>query len=399
MRKNKSQKGITIVSLIITIIILLILAVVAIGPVQNDGILIHTEEAREKTEVEEIKESIQIDILEAQAQNYGDISEDKLNSILSKYGEVIEEGENKIISTDNGYSIKVSDIYNGTLIVEGKSVAELYDGVNEPNDEKYNEDAMHIGDYVNYTAGNWEEDNQAPLPKDQFAFGGYTSGQSRDTNGEGSFKKTSSGVTYGEGKYEGWRIWDISNDKKTITLISAGCPEVYYFPSGTNHGYISEFIMSGTINSNAQDTSIGDMYTTRDWSMYENESQYAILTNNTTQNARAMRKSDLDMWYGKYIDNTINDSYNITRFPANTENKLISTVENGFYYWLACAGNSDALNYVTPKYYNVGSGGSGDTRGVRVLVTLSSKVKFEEVPEKVEQDGFSYNKWIIKRIL
>ena len=43
MKKTKAQKGITLIALIITIVVLLILAAVAIGSIQNDGILSYTE--------------------------------------------------------------------------------------------------------------------------------------------------------------------------------------------------------------------------------------------------------------------------------------------------------------------------------------------------------------------
>ena len=48
MKKTKTEKGITLVALIITIIVLLILAVVAIGVVTGDGILFHAKDASTK---------------------------------------------------------------------------------------------------------------------------------------------------------------------------------------------------------------------------------------------------------------------------------------------------------------------------------------------------------------
>jgi len=51
MNKSKSQKGITLIALIITIIVLLILAVVTIGAVQNDGIIQHAKNSRQEYEL------------------------------------------------------------------------------------------------------------------------------------------------------------------------------------------------------------------------------------------------------------------------------------------------------------------------------------------------------------
>ena len=48
MKRTKTEKGITLIALIITVIILLILAVVARGAVQNDGIIQHAKNARDE---------------------------------------------------------------------------------------------------------------------------------------------------------------------------------------------------------------------------------------------------------------------------------------------------------------------------------------------------------------
>lgn len=57
MKRNKTQKGITLVALIITIIVLLILAVVAIRAVQGDGIIGHAKNAREQYEQKAAEEN------------------------------------------------------------------------------------------------------------------------------------------------------------------------------------------------------------------------------------------------------------------------------------------------------------------------------------------------------
>ena len=48
MKKNKQEKGITLIALIITIVVLLILASVAISSIQNDGLLSYAENAANK---------------------------------------------------------------------------------------------------------------------------------------------------------------------------------------------------------------------------------------------------------------------------------------------------------------------------------------------------------------
>ena len=390
----KSQKAITLIALVITIIVLLILAAISIATLTGEnGILTQADNAKTKTKIADVIERAKTDILGVKAENGGNISESQLNEICEKYGTISGNGEDKILTTNDGYVIKVSDIYSGTLTGGGKIISDLYDGYNDPTDTgNYNENAMHIGDYVNYTAGIWTETKEPPTSSTPFTFGGYTSGQSIDTNATGSYTYTSGDVTYGEGKYEGWRIWDISEDKQTITLISAGCPEVYYHPYGVKYAFISEYILTGEVdsNANASELGLGSTYVTKDWNMYKNADLYAT-------DARAMQKRDLYAWYKKYIDSSIDDSWDIN-LPSNTENKLISTVENGFYYWLCSPAYSstDYIYIVNPETRYVTGTMGKFAGGVRVLVSLTSDVKFKEVPEKVEQDGFLYNKWIIE---
>ncbi len=387
MKQNK-EKGITLIALVITIIVLLILAGVAIAILTGDnGVLTKAASAKDKTERAEVIENAKLDILAIHSDKEGKLTTGDLKGVLDKYfKDVPEEITAEDIATlelktkDDKHTIKVSEIYNGKLVEASKrkAISDLYDGINNPNDTGYKETEMHIGDYVDYTAGTWSETKAAPTSENPFEFGGYTAGQSRDTSATGG--KTGSG--YG---YSGWRIWDISEDKQTMTLISAGCPEIYYHPYGTNYAYNTEKILIGETTGTVDESKPN---TPRIWSNYINTAKYA-------NNARAMKKSDLDEWYGKYIDSSITDSWNIDSFPLNADNKLISIVENGYYYWLSSAGSDFSVCAVAPvsRYMHRGCDSEG---GVRLLVSLKSEVKFNETPEKVEHDGFSYNKWIIE---
>ncbi len=393
MNKRKLNKGITLIALIITIIVLLILAGVAIATLTGDnGVLTKAVSAKEKTGRAEIIENAKLDIIGIQSDKDGKLTTGDLKGVLDKYlKDVPEEITAEDIATlelatkDGKYKIKVSEIYSGKLIEASKSktIADLYDGINNPNDAGYKEAGMHIGDYVDYTAGSWSETKAAPTSENPFEFGGYTAGQSRDTSATGGDMESGYG-------YSGWRIWDISEDKQTMTLISAGCPEIYYHPYGPNYAYNTEKILTGETTGTINESNPS---TPRVWTDYINRAKYA-------NSARAMKKSDLDVWYGKYIDNTITDSWYIDSFPQNADNKLISTVENGYYYWLSSAHHDNLVSYVDPDDRCVF--GYDDyfvyayASGVRLLVSLTSEVKFGETPGKVEHDGFSYNKWIIE---
>ena len=354
--------------------------------------------AKEATEKKEVIERAQVDVLGVQSDNEGKITKTQFISVLEKFfvDETLPSADElpddmstatqKITAKQEygGYEIKIVEIWSGKFSTEikGKKIADLYDEINNPDDDEYNEDAMHIGDWVNYTAGNWGEDK--PTPTEDFTFGGYTKGQSRDKNANGEF--TGGRET---AKYEDWRIWDISDDKQTITLISAGCPEEYFIPI-TKKVYIAEYMLTGNINDNADkdDLGLGTTYMARKWDMYKNTEKYA-------NSAKVLTKIDLDTWYRKYIDSSIEDTLNLSTFPANNENKLISTVENQCFYWIPPAYDHGSLYFMLPEDRSV-KVTSAYAFGVRILVSLTSEVIFEETPEKIEKDGFTYNKWIIK---
>ena len=135
-----------------------------------------------------------------------------------------------------------------------------------------NADGLHIGDFVNYDAGTWTQDEinsiqtglktnlqtangSTDRPTNAFQFGGFTAGSSRNEN-------ATPGRTYNYvkdaatgGALTGWRIFDIDGDN--ITLISAGDPEDYVHLPRDNYGYISEYILTGNINSGWSESEIG----------------------------------------------------------------------------------------------------------------------------------------------
>lgn len=80
------------------------------------GLFETAREAAQKTEIADIIQKIQGDIITEQANSNGEISEVKLDEILNRYGTLSGEGENKILTTtEKEYKIKVSDIFNGTI--------------------------------------------------------------------------------------------------------------------------------------------------------------------------------------------------------------------------------------------------------------------------------------------
>ena len=254
-----------------------------------------------------------------------------------------------------------------------------------------NANGLHIGDFVNYDAGTWTEEEingiqtglktnlqtangSTSLPSNVFQFGGFTAGTSRNGNATpftdwGTYnyikEETGNAVT-------GWRVYDIEGD--TVTLISAGNPEDYYhsYDFDYDYGYMSEYILTGNVNTswNRPDPSI--YYQKRNWSNYVNVGQKAI-------SATVLTKSELDRWYSKYTDagssaNTRTDA-TFQKIYSEPYIKYQSIIDNYSYYWLSAAFNSRYVYDFNLKDRNVDCF-SISAFGVRVLVSLSSDVLF-----------------------
>ena len=165
--KYVKEKGITLIALVITIIVLLILAAVSIATLTGqNGILTRANDAKKETEIAELKERIQIDILEKQAENKNeDITEKDLIEILNKYftnvpSSIPEDLTSVKLKAKEDYgeydNIVLSDIYNGEIIREetirpyGKGDVN-YDGVVDETDLNL------VTNYVS-SAGDLEEE-------------------------------------------------------------------------------------------------------------------------------------------------------------------------------------------------------------------------------------------------
>lgn len=89
-------------------------------------------------------------VLEAYFEDVPDLTDMEKAEILNT--------ELETLSKYGTHTIKVYEIYNGSFkqinTTSGKTVAELYDGKNNQNEQNYNENAMHIGDWIEYDAGN-----------------------------------------------------------------------------------------------------------------------------------------------------------------------------------------------------------------------------------------------------
>ena len=374
---RKDSKGITLVALVITIIILLILAGVALSLVIGEnGLITKSKEG------------------------------------VGTYKEKSEKEEEQLTSFDDEFKKAIEND-------SGKNVKEIFDANGKyENDTGYDQNKLHIGDFVNYDAGTWTLDeinaiktgekgneisannNSEYASNETFQFGGFTVGQSR--NGNASTSNLNYTVNQ---KITGWRVFDIKEDG-TVTLISAGCPETYTHTYGVTNGvYQSEYILSGVIDTNATDLDLENTCTKRDWNVYINANQKAI-------KATSITKARLDDWYNKYMNVTNADTWQIDIFRNIYGTRYETLIDNYISYWLPAVKNSSlGMLYsgpessswsktVTINDVNVRT----SANGVRVLVDLAADVKFssERVgtmnlkdPRNAEK-SWTYNVWDIK---
>ena len=136
MKNLKVEKGITLIALVITIIVLIILAGIAISmTVGENGIFAKAKEAKRLQITAEAKEKIGAEILAAQVEaieRNEELEQAQVEDIISKYG-TLQDDKDTIILKDNGYDIRLSDIYQGTITTSGsytenKAKIELLEG-------------------------------------------------------------------------------------------------------------------------------------------------------------------------------------------------------------------------------------------------------------------------------
>ena len=228
----------------------------------------------------------------------------------------------------------------GVVIIKELTVADIFDSTGNDSNK------LHIGDFVDYTAGNWDAASLAKIkasgankeattsiPTAGYTFGGFGSTASRDGNAESYDSSTFTYVKDTSGNaVTGWRVFDVDTTNNKIILISAGCPEDYYHPYVTDYGYISQYILTGDSTGKPSSLDLSS-YTPRDWTMYENSSKGAI-----ANSAVALSKTRLDEWYSKYVV-TSADTYDGVTFRkiynGDSFKKYQTLIDNYSYYWLA----------------------------------------------------------------
>ena len=404
--KNIKEKGITLIALVITIIILLILAGVSVAMLTGkNGIIQQAINAKEKTEIAIVQEKVDLWLGENNMYSSSKkVSKPKtekefLEQLIIEDENIEKENidkQNKVINI-NGEKISYM-ISEGTK--SGVNILDIYDSTGVDNTK------LQIGDFVNYYAGDWTQEELDATSGIQISNGriiggadnfvysnakyNVLEGQSRDenatvTNDTKTFAKEEDG-----NDISGWRIFDIS-EEGTITLISAGNPENI----GCGYGYENEYIWTGKTSQECLDglgiTSFEDNYNKRKWDMYEN-----IMAKEDS--ARMLLKEDISNWFSKYMEgiNINHAGYNLNPLTGEIEyirnyfkiygTKNQSMIDNHStfmlgsrddakrfsYYQSWGRNNENILGIITPGY--------NFTAGVRVILELKDDIKILEEP-------------------
>jgi len=109
MYKNKFNKGITLVSLVVTIIVLIILAGISISMlIGGNGILSRANEAKKKTEIANEEELIKLSIMDALTKDIEIITEESLKAALhNQFGSNVSFSVTQIV--DGSFMVKFEE--------------------------------------------------------------------------------------------------------------------------------------------------------------------------------------------------------------------------------------------------------------------------------------------------
>lgn len=393
----KYKRGISLMVLIITIVVIIILATAVILTLNKNNPILSSKEARFENDVSVFQDELSLYILKEYtisqgkltnkinadkylkegSQGFGDDSIYKyIPSFKEEYNDKFLIIDDELIATTKLTQEEQNIIKEkGMKIIEIKRIDEL---LNDSKDEL----DKYIGDFVNYDAGVWSEEEIKSItarnsvtdyPNKTFQFYGFAIGSSRNESAVNKGIDTS-----------GWRIFDISKDG--ITLISAGTPERYYQWGNNNYAYYSEYILTGNVNEKATSLNIESKFTKRNYSMY---------VNSKASYAGVLTKTILDSWYGKYfnIDNADVIDLNISSKVLKTKKENLIALDS---FLVTPTNNSLGIYAYRMNQRSAGIGTALIGGNIRVIIKLNKDVGLINTNQTKNIGNYSYNVWNIK---
>ncbi len=351
--KNQ-EKGITLIALIITIVVLLILAGITIANITGgEGIIEQASTKKDDATIANEKQILSNAVITASNESkFGEINENNLRDALkdniTEIKGITENGPWKVTSSKSGINYLIKQNYEVIQFPENTGTG--------------TEMGIQIGDFVNYKAGNWTQQDLEKLgvkfdstgnitdygpiymgedlfsdTANRFKFGGFTNdinkvidkkitnSKDESINVYSSSNGSSDGIFSG-----GWRVLN-KNDDGSINIVHAGTPEGFWHYNQANKSL--------------------QIFNDRDWSMYE-DNLYCI-----SGTARLLKKEEIEA------------------IPQNN-----SLRKNGNYYYLPLFYNSGGLYYVNNSGYL--GGWVLYALGIRPVVTLKAECLFQNVNDE-----------------
>lgn len=338
-RFTESTNGITLISLVVTIVVLLILAGVSINLVLgNNGIIKKAKEAKEQTEIVQLKEKLELSMTNINILYYKDENDSNSNDKTNYYSNKEIFLDNSLIK--NEYELIDYEFYD-TGKISGKIRANsnnmYYFSANiencevkvvnvKDNDLLLENELLQIGQYVNY-----------PIRyKDAYINKLYTN--------------------------SGWRIIDtgrLSNNSQSIQLISTGIPLKYNWK-------FSEW-------GSAMDTanSLRDFNSLKNIKFENNMNIWPLLDKNYASNIYVADLDILNFSNNSNIDYF--DSFSGDLYALNDLDDLYSNED--IKIWLSSAINENQLRFIrTTGAVSYNYRGSA-IQGIRIIITLDKTVK------------------------
>lgn len=351
----KSNKGITLIALIVTIVVLLILAGITIASITgNNAPIDKAGQAKNSTEINAEIEELQQVISNAESKSFihgnfsgnADVSDIKaaLTNYVKDSSVITGNAPWQIESKKSGVKFLINQNYEVIEMPEKTGIA--------------TEMGVQVGDFVNYKAGNWTQEDLEKLgvkfdstgniidygsiymgedlfsnTANRFKFGGFTNDANKVIEKKFTNSKDESINVYSS--YNclfsgGWRVLN-KNDDGSINIVHAGTPEGFW-------------------HYNLANKSI-QIINDRDWSMYEDK-KYC-----KSGMAHILTKEEIES------------------IPQN--NSLRKT---GNYYYLPNYYNAGGLYYINNTGYM--GGWSLHALGIRPVVTLKAECLFQNVNDE-----------------
>ena len=389
INQKETQKGITLIALVITIIVLLILAGVSIAMLTGqNGILTQAQNAKTTTENKSAEEKVKLAVMGARSDD-GTLTVGKLRTELANYGGTVEGNTFPVTATVDGKSFTVDDKGNVELAGEKQPVTR---------------EGIEVGDYVSYTPDTATEKT---YDSEKLKKGGYT-GTSQQALSKEDLN---------------WRVLR-KNDDGSIDLIGDATSNSVYFSGslGYNNGvYLlndicKELYSNSTHHITARSVNLEDMekwltdsgktaragYINRDSGKKYGETKEYKGSNSYTPDIYGKTEDESANYYSEpttntytpasgtaTADNTLNAKQTYYYIPINQTNygdgaKVLSSSN---YYWVAarCVGcYSSNAGFGLRYAYSLMSGGDlfgsdsytySSTSRLRPVVSLGSDVQ------------------------